>query len=37
MKAMYSAIRTTSAAAADRVLEKHGYDMLPLYKKAVGS
>ncbi|OQU88291.1 hypothetical protein SORBI_3002G002300 [Sorghum bicolor] len=34
MKAMYSAIWTTSVAAADRVLEKHGYDMLPLYKKA---
>jgi hypothetical protein len=35
MKAMYSAIWTTSATAADRVLNKHGYDMLPLYKKAV--
>ncbi|CAD6227126.1 unnamed protein product [Miscanthus lutarioriparius] len=34
MKAMYSAIWTTSATAADRVLEKHEYDMLPLYKKA---
>jgi hypothetical protein len=35
MKAMYSAIRSTSAAAADRVMEEQGYDVLPLYKKAV--
>ncbi|KAK1696197.1 hypothetical protein QYE76_012894 [Lolium multiflorum] len=34
MKAMYSAIRSTSAAAVDRVMEEQGYDVLPLYKKA---
>ncbi|KAM0876373.1 hypothetical protein ACQ4PT_036218 [Festuca glaucescens] len=34
MKAMYSAIRSTSAAAAARVMEEQGYDVLPLYKKA---
>ncbi|XP_062187721.1 alpha-terpineol synthase, chloroplastic-like [Phragmites australis] len=34
MKAMYSAIWKTSVTAADRVLHKHGYHVLPLYKKA---
>lgn len=34
MKAMYSAIRSTSAAAADRVMQEQGYDVLPLYQKA---
>uniref|UniRef100_A0ACD5TI23 Uncharacterized protein n=1 Tax=Avena sativa TaxID=4498 RepID=A0ACD5TI23_AVESA len=34
MKAMYSAIRSTSTAAADRVLKEQGHDVLPLYKKA---
>lgn len=34
MKAMYSAIRSTSTAAADRVMREQGYDVLPLYKKA---
>uniref|UniRef100_A0ACD5TM43 Uncharacterized protein n=4 Tax=Avena sativa TaxID=4498 RepID=A0ACD5TM43_AVESA len=34
MKAMYSAIRSTSTAAADRVMKEQGYDVLPLYKNA---
>ncbi|KAF7111347.1 hypothetical protein CFC21_111371 [Triticum aestivum] len=34
MKAMYSAIRSTSTEAADRVTKGKGYDVLPLYKKA---
>ncbi|XP_037462548.1 alpha-terpineol synthase, chloroplastic-like [Triticum dicoccoides] len=35
MKAMYSAIRSTSTEAADRVMKEQGrYDVLPLYKKA---
>lgn len=34
MKAMYSAIRSTSMEAADRVMNEQGYDALPLYKKA---
>uniref|UniRef100_A0ACD5TSQ2 Uncharacterized protein n=1 Tax=Avena sativa TaxID=4498 RepID=A0ACD5TSQ2_AVESA len=34
MKAMYSAIRSTSTAAADRVMKEQGYEVLPLYKKA---
>ncbi|TVU39522.1 hypothetical protein EJB05_12945, partial [Eragrostis curvula] len=33
MKAMYSAIVSTSVTAAGRVLEKQGYDVLPLYRK----
>ncbi|XBI03960.1 hypothetical protein VPH35_132317 [Triticum aestivum] len=37
MKAMYSAIRSTSMEAADRVMNEQGYDALPLYKKAVRS
>jgi hypothetical protein len=35
MKAMYSAVQSTSTAAADRVMKEQGYDVLPLYKKAV--
>ncbi|KAM0927751.1 hypothetical protein ACQ4PT_002662 [Festuca glaucescens] len=34
MQAMYSAIRSTLAAAADRVMKEQGYDVLPIYKKA---
>ncbi|KAM3297617.1 hypothetical protein ACQJBY_039503 [Aegilops geniculata] len=34
MKAMYSAIRSTSTEAADRVTKDKGFDVLPLYKKA---
>jgi hypothetical protein len=35
MKAMYSAVWSTSTAAADRVMKEQGHDVLPLYKKAV--
>nr|CAB3451642.1 unnamed protein product [Digitaria exilis] len=34
MKVMYKAIWETSTTAADRVLRKQGYNVLPLYKKA---
>lgn len=34
MKAMYSAIWTTSVTAADQVLKDQGYDVLPLYRNA---
>lgn len=34
MKGMYSAIRSTSTEAADRLMKEQGYDVLPLYKKA---
>lgn len=34
MQAMLSVIRSTSMAAADRVLREHGHDVLPVYKKA---
>ncbi|KAJ1287326.1 hypothetical protein BS78_02G001200 [Paspalum vaginatum] len=34
MRAMYSAIWTTSVHAADGVLKKQGCDVLPLYKRA---
>ena len=37
MKAMYSAIWTTSVTAADQVLKDQGYDVLPLYKNAVSN
>jgi hypothetical protein len=37
MKAMYAAIWTTSTSAADRVMKDKGYDVLPLYRKAVST
>jgi hypothetical protein len=35
MQAMYSAIHSTLEAASDRVMREQGYNVLPIYKKAV--